>query len=71
MKRQYRHFHRRLASDFLDSEAIVDDALTHSISSDEDENDDQIEHDYFIDDRQVLTQMNNIDMTSVYLKSIK
>jgi hypothetical protein len=70
-KRQEQHFHRRLASDFLDREAVVDDALSDTISSDEDENNHEIEHDHFIDDRQVLTQMANIDMTSVYLKSIK
>ncbi|CAF4535125.1 unnamed protein product [Rotaria sp. Silwood1] len=78
IKQQERHFHRRLASDFLDREAIVDEALSNIVSSDEDENDDKNhhnndlnEHDHFIDDRQVLTQMANIDMTSVYLKSIK
>jgi hypothetical protein len=68
---QERHFHRRLASDFLDSEAAVDEILSDTLSSDEEENDHDNEHDYFIDDRQVLTQMANIDMTSVYLKSIK
>ena len=41
------------------------------ISSDEDENEYDHEHDHFIDDRQVLTQMANIDMTSIYLTSIK
>jgi len=68
---QERHFHRRLASDFLDCEAIVDEKLSDTISSDEDENDHDNEHDHFIDDRQILTQMANVDMTSVYLKSIK
>ncbi|CAF0833400.1 unnamed protein product [Rotaria sordida] len=79
IKQQERHFHRRLASNFLDREAIADETLSNTISSDEDENDDDDdhnnnslnEHDHFIDDRQVLTQMANIDMTSVYLKSIK
>ena len=50
---------------------MIDKASSHLISSDEDENDDQIDHDCFIDDRQILTQMSNIDMTSIYLKSIK
>jgi hypothetical protein len=68
---QERHFHRRLASHFLDHEAAVDETRSDTISSDEDENDDENEQDLFIDDRQVLTQMANIDMTSVYLKSIK
>jgi hypothetical protein len=66
-----RHFHRRLASDFLDCEALVDENLSNTISSDEDENDNDNEHDHFIDDRQVLTQKANVDMTSIYLKSIK
>lgn len=66
-----RHFHRRLASDFLDHEALVDENLSDTISSDEDENIDDQEHDHFIDDRQVLTQMANIDMTRVYLTSLK
>ncbi|CAF3423120.1 unnamed protein product [Rotaria socialis] len=74
-QQQELHFHRRLASDFLDREAAVDEALSNSISSEEEENDDHNddgnEHGHFIDDRQVLTQMPNIDMTSVYLKSIK
>ncbi|CAF1543067.1 unnamed protein product [Rotaria magnacalcarata] len=74
-QQQELHFHRRLASDFLDREAAVDETLSNSISSDEEENDDHNdngnEHDRFIDDRQVLTQMPNIDMTSVYLKSLK
>lgn len=72
---QQRHFHRRLASDFLDREAVLDEFSSDIVSSDEDENedenDDQHEHDTFIDDRQILTQMANIDMRSVYLKSIK
>lgn len=68
---QERHFHRRLASDFLDDEAIVDENLSETISSDEDENDHDHTQDHFIDDRQVLTQMANIDMTRIYLTSIK
>jgi len=69
---QERQFHRRLASDFLDREAELDENLAENISSDEDEtNDDADEHDHFIDDRQVLTQLANIDMTGVYLRSIK
>jgi len=60
-----------LASDFLDCEAVVDDKLSDTISSDEEENDHEYEHNHFIDDRQVLTQMANVDMTSIYLKSIK
>ncbi|CAF0993465.1 unnamed protein product [Adineta ricciae] len=69
---QQRHFHRRLASDFIDYEAAVDDDdLSNTISSDEVENEHETEQDHFIDDRQVLTQVGNIDMTSVYLKSIK
>ena len=70
-KREERHFHRRLASDFVDREAVIDEASSHLISSDEDEYDDQTDHGCFIDDRQILTQMANIDMTSIYLKSIK
>lgn len=70
-EKQERQFHRRLASDFLDHEAIVDENLSETISSDEDEHIDDHEHDHFIDDRQVLTQMANIDMTRVYLTSIK
>lgn len=69
--KEERHFHRRLASDFLDREAELDENLSEIVSSDEDENDDTDEHDHFIDDRQVLTQMANIDMTGVYLRSIK
>ncbi|CAF2786762.1 unnamed protein product [Rotaria sp. Silwood2] len=77
VKQHERHFHRRLASNFLDREATVDETFSNIVSSDEDENDDDHhnnnlnEHDHFIDDRQVLTQMANIDMKSVYLKSIK
>ncbi|CAF4039183.1 unnamed protein product [Adineta steineri] len=70
-EQQERHFHRRLASNFLDQEASVDETLSQTVSSDEVENDHDTEHDHFIDDRQVLTQMPNIDMTSIYLKSIK
>lgn len=68
---QERHFHRRLASDFLDDEAIVDENLSETISSDENEHNDDHEHDPFIDDRQVLTQLANVDMTRIYLTSIK
>ena len=68
---QQRHFHRRLASDFLDREAAVDDTPSNPVSSDEEERDHDDDHDVFIDDRQVLTQLANIDMTSVYLRSIK
>ena len=73
VKKQERHFHRRLASDFIDREAALDENLSHSVSSDEDENDhdNDHEHDTFIDDRQFLTQKPNVDMTSIYLKSIK
>ena len=73
LEQHQRHFHRRLASDFLEREAAVDDTPSTAVSSDEDEgaDDDHNDHDLFIDDRQVLTQMANIDMTSVYLKSIK
>ena len=71
INQQERHFHRRLASNFVDDEAIVDENLSETISSDEDENDEDHEHDHFIDDRQVLTQMANIDMTRIYLTSIK
>jgi hypothetical protein len=70
-QQQQRHFHRRLASDFLDREAIVDETLSNIISSDEDETDHDNDHDHFIDDRQDLTQKANIDMKSIYLKSIK
>lgn len=47
--------------------------MSNPASSDEDDdhNDDLHDHDNFIDDRQVFTQMANVDMTSVYLKSIK
>ncbi|CAF3330610.1 unnamed protein product [Rotaria sp. Silwood2] len=45
-KQQERHFHRCLALDFLNREAIVDKTLSDIISSDEDEN----EHNHFIDD---------------------
>lgn len=68
---QQRHFHRRLASDFLDREAAVDATPSNPASSDEDEHDLDDDHGVFIDDRQVLTQLANIDMTSVYLRSIK
>jgi hypothetical protein len=68
---EQRHFHRRLASDFLDNEAVVDEKLSDTISSDEDEDVHDHDHEHFIDDRQVLTQMANVDMRSVYLKSIK
>lgn len=70
--REERYFHRRLASDFLDREAVLDENLSEIVSSDEDEQDDRDqEHDHFIDDRQVLTQLANIDMKSVYLTSLK
>ncbi len=48
---------------FLNRDAIVDEILSDTILSDEDKND----HDHFIDDRQVLTQMANTDMTRINL----
>ena len=69
---QQRHLHRRLASDFLDQEADVEETPSNPVSSDEEEHEVVAhEHDTFIDDRPVLTQLANVDMTSVYLKSIK
>ena len=66
-----RHFHRRLASNFLDQEAEVEDTPSNPVSSDEDDDGHVDENDVFIDDRAMLTQLANVDMTSVYLKSIK